>query len=251
MLVRLLSITDPVGRYAEHKKVKAFADAEVFYYQGTDFIAAVESALARQMALYLGCSQVETRPVSGQMANMVVFSALVDFINRTDRRSEQRRLRMVMNHHIMNGGHLSAQPMGALRDYIMRDPTAEQPATVNFPTLPGNPYNVDLAACRELMERYRPELIILGKSMTLHKEPVAAMRGMIDEMQLDTVLLYDMAHVLGLCGPRAPTRHCRRQPAARGPDSNSLVGSGSAPRLSGCGKQSSFGDVAWIAGGRH
>jgi aminomethyltransferase len=212
MLVRLLSITDPVGRYAEHKKVKAFADAEVFYYQGTDFIAAVEAELARQMALFLGCSQVETRPVSGQMANMVVFSALVDFINRTDRRSEQRRLRMVMNHHIMNGGHLSAQPMGALRDYIMRDPTAEQPATVNFPTLPGNPYNVDLAACRGLLERYRPELIILGKSMTLHKEPVAAMRGMIDELQLDTILLYDMAHVLGLCGPHF------QQPFAEGAD---------------------------------
>jgi aminomethyltransferase len=211
-LVRMLSISDPVGRYAEHKKVKAFADAEVFYYQGTDFIAAVESALAEQMALFLGCRQVETRPISGQMANMVVFSALVDFINRTDRKSEQRRLRMVMNHHIMNGGHLSAQPMGALRDYVMRDPTAEQPATVNFPTLPGNPYDVDLAACGELLDRHRPELIILGKSMILHKEPVAAMRRMIDELRLNTVLLYDMAHVLGLCGPHF------QQPFAEGAD---------------------------------
>jgi aminomethyltransferase len=211
-LVRLLSITDPVGRYAEHKKVKAFGDAEVFYYQGTRFIAAVESALAEQMGLFLGCSRIETRPISGQMANMVVFSALVDYINRTDRRSEQRRLRSVMNHHIMNGGHLSAQPMGALRDYIMRDPEAEQPATVNFPPLSGNPYDIDLAACRELMDRHRPELIILGKSMTLHKEPVAAVRRMIDELQLDTVLLYDMAHVLGLCGPHF------QQPFAEGAD---------------------------------
>jgi aminomethyltransferase len=199
-LVRLLSITDPSGRYAEHKPVKAFSDADIFYYQGTDFIAAVENALAEQMRLYLGCAQVETRPVSGQMANMVVFSAMLDHINRADRRSEQRRLRQVMNHHIIKGGHLSAQPMGALRDYVMRDHITESPAVVNFPVLAHNPYAIDVAACRDLLAVYRPELIILGKSMTLHKEPVADLRRMIDALELNTVLMYDMAHVLGLCG---------------------------------------------------
>lgn len=200
-LVRMLSITDPAGRYAEHKTVKALADADIFYYQGTDFIAAVETALAEQLRLYLGCRQVESRPISGQMANMVVFSALVDHLNRADRKNEQRRIRMVMNHHIIKGGHLSAQPMGALRDYVMRDPVTERPAVINFPVLAHNPYAIDTAACRELMDRYRPELIILGKSMTLHKEPVAAIRKIIGEIGSDTVLLYDMAHVLGLCGP--------------------------------------------------
>ena len=199
-LVRLLSIMDPSGRYAEHKPVKAFADSEIFYYQGTDFIAAVESALADQMRLFLDCGQIETRPISGQMANMVVFSALVDFLNRGDRKIEQRRIKRVMNHHIIRGGHLSSQPMGALRDYVMRDPSTESPAVVNFPVLPENPYQVDLAACPALLERYKPELIILGKSMILHKEPVAPLRKLIDDMGLTTVLMYDMAHVLGLAG---------------------------------------------------
>ena len=40
-MVRTLSIMDPAGRYAEHKKVKAFYDFEVFYYQGIEFIAEV------------------------------------------------------------------------------------------------------------------------------------------------------------------------------------------------------------------
>jgi aminomethyltransferase len=197
----MLSIMDPMGRYAEHKAVKAFADAQVFYYQGTDFIAAVESALAQEMKTFLGCRQVETRAVSGQMANMVVFSALVDFFNRADRKREQRRIRRVMNHHIVKGGHLSAQPMGALRDYIMRDPLTERPALINFPVRVDNPYDIDIEACRDLIIAHRPELIILGKSMTLHKEPVAAMRQIIDETGIDCVLMYDMAHVLGLCGP--------------------------------------------------
>jgi aminomethyltransferase len=211
-VVRMLSIMDPAGRYAEHKPVKAFADAEIFYYQGTDFIAAVEVALAEQMCHFLGCNQVETRPISGQMANMVVFSAMVDFLNRGDRKVEQRRINRVMNHHIIRGGHLSSQPMGALRDYVMRDATTERPAVVNFPVLPDNPYQVNLEACGPLLEQYRPELIILGKSMVLHQEPVAQLRKLIDEMGLSTIIMYDMAHVLGLIGPSF------QQPFAEGAD---------------------------------
>jgi aminomethyltransferase len=60
---------------------------------------------------------------------------------------------------------------------------------------------LDIETCAVLMERYRPALIILGKSMILHKEPVAAMRRLIDNLGLDTILMYDMAHVLGLAGP--------------------------------------------------
>ena len=200
-VVRMLSITDPAGRYAEHKPVKAFAEEEVFYYQGTEFIAAVEMALAEQFSQFLGCNKVETRPISGQMANMVVFSAMVDFLNRGDRKIEQRRIRQVMNHHIIRGGHLSSQPMGALRDYVMRDATTERPAVVNFPVLSDNPYQVDIEACGPLLERYRPELIILGKSMILHREPVAPIRKLVDEIGLSTIIMYDMAHVLGLAGP--------------------------------------------------
>jgi aminomethyltransferase len=200
-LARLLSITDPAGRYAEHKQVKAFKEADVFYYQGTDFIAEVENILACEFQRFLGCSEVETRVISGQMANMTVFSALVDFVNRADRKCEQRRIRKVMNNHIIKGGHLSAQPMGALRDFVMRDPKWEKPAVVNFPVLEDNPYKIDVEAARELISEHRPELMILGKSMIIHKEPVKEMRAIIDALGLDCMLMYDMAHVLGLVGP--------------------------------------------------
>jgi aminomethyltransferase len=43
--------------------------------------------------------------------------------------------------------------------------------------------------------------VILGKSMIIHREPVKEIRGMIDALGLETVLMYDMAHVLGLVGP--------------------------------------------------
>ncbi len=200
-MVRMLSITDPAARYAEHKQVKAFKEANVFYYQGTGFIAEVEYLLTCEFQRFLGCSEVETRVISGQMANMAVFSALVDYLNRADRKSEQRRIRKVMNNHIIKGGHLSAQPMGALRDFVMRDPKWEKAAVVNFPVLEDNPYKIDVDVARELIVEHRPELIILGKSMIIHKEPVKELRAIIDELSLECMLMYDMAHVLGLVGP--------------------------------------------------
>ncbi len=200
-MTRLLSIMDPVCRYAEHKSVKAFNEAEVFYYQGTGFISEVETLLENELKKFLGCAEVETRLISGQMANTAVFSAIVDYVNRSDRKSEQRRLRKIMNNHIIRGGHLSAQPMGALRDFVARDPKTEKPAVVNFPVLADNPYKIDVDACREILAEHKPELIILGKSMVIHTEPVAEIRAIIDELDLNCVLMYDMAHVLGLVGP--------------------------------------------------
>ncbi|HUU65625.1 MAG TPA: glycine cleavage system aminomethyltransferase GcvT, partial [Dehalococcoidales bacterium] len=144
-LVRLLSIADPSGRYAEHRRVEALGNVEAYYYQGTGFIAEVELELAERLKEFLGCSEVETRLISGQMANATVFSGLSDYLNRVDRRVEPRRLRYVMNHHIGKGGHLSAQTIGALRDYVAIDPVTERRAVVNFPVLPDNPYQIDLA----------------------------------------------------------------------------------------------------------
>jgi aminomethyltransferase len=200
-MARMLSIMDPAFRYGEHRKFKAFYDAEVFYYQGTDFMAEVERMLERELRSFLGCEHIETRLVSGQMANTAVFSAMVDYLNRADRKREPRRIRQVMNHHIGKGGHLSAQPMGALRDYLARDPRTERPAVVNFPVLRGNSYKIDVPRTRELIHEYRPELIILGKSLMLHREPVAEIRQFVDAEGIDALLMYDMAHVLGLVGP--------------------------------------------------
>ncbi len=200
-MARLLSVMDPAFRYAEHKKSKAFYDADIFYYQGTDFIGEVERMLEEEIRKFLGCQNVETRLISGQMANIAVFSAILDYINRADRKREPRRIRQVMSNHISKGGHLSAQPMGALKDYVARDPHTERPAVVNFPVLADNPYKTDVPAMLKLIDEYRPELIIFGKSMVLHKEPVFEIRQFLDVQDINAVVMYDMAHVLGLIGP--------------------------------------------------
>ena len=198
--VQMLCASDPAFRYAEHKKVKAFYDSDIFYYQGTKFIDDVEQMLVEQMRRYLGCREVETRVISGQMSNAATFSALVDWKNRLDRKHDPKRLGYVLNNHIIKGGHLSAQPMGALKDYIAVDPVTERSAVVNFPVCPDNIYKIDVEETKKVIEKYRPELIIFGKSMVLHKEPVAVIRKFVDEQNIPTTIMYDMAHVLGLIG---------------------------------------------------
>ena len=200
LLSRMLSISDPVNRYAEHKEIKAFSSEDIFYYQGTKFIEEVEFLLNREFQSYFGCRNIESRVISGQMANTACFSGLVDFINRADRKSEQRRIAKILNNHIIKGGHLSAQPMGALRDFVARDSITEKPAVVNFPVLQDNPYKIDVHACEDIIKTEQPELIILGKSMVIHKEPVCEIRALVDEYVPSCVIMYDMAHVLGLYG---------------------------------------------------
>jgi len=199
-IVKLLSVFDPSGRYAEHKKIKAFYDSEVFYYQGTEFIFKVETLLKKEMANYLGCRNIEPRVISGQMANAVVFGALVDYLNMDDKKTEPRRIKRVINHHIIKGGHLSAQPMGALKDYVSMDPVTEKPAVTEFPVMQHDPYALDLEKTKEIILQYLPELIIFGRSVILYKEPIKEIKEFIREQNINCLLMYDMAHVLGLSG---------------------------------------------------
>lgn len=198
--VRLLQIADPSFRYAEHRKVASFYNEEIFYYQGTEFIGQVEELLMKEMAEYLGCRETETRVLSGQMSNTCVFSALVDYKNRLNRKVEAKRLGYVMNNHIIKGGHLSAQPMGALKDFIAVDPVTEKKAVVNFPVMADDPYKIDVEETKKLIEEYKPELIIFGKSMVIYREPVKEISEFVKAAGIDTTIMYDMAHVLGLVG---------------------------------------------------
>jgi glycine/serine hydroxymethyltransferase len=198
VLVKMCEIADPCGRYAEHRTMKG---EEVYFYQGIDFIRDVEAEAQRELARYFGCTDVELRPISGQMANEVVFKGMVKFVNRGKAEKElSRRLRLVMNNELIYGGHLSSQPMGALFNYVEEDPSTGKERVLNFPVLKGNPYKPDLERLGELLEDNRPELMVFGKSMFIYREPVEFVAGIVKGWSEKPVLMYDMAHVLGLYG---------------------------------------------------
>jgi aminomethyltransferase len=91
--------------------------------------------------------------------------------------------------------------MGALRDFVAVDPFMERPAAIEFPVLEEDPYQIDLEAAKEVLGIHKPELIVLGKSMMIYREPLKELAKMISGMKPRPIILYDMAHVLGLAGP--------------------------------------------------
>jgi glycine/serine hydroxymethyltransferase len=210
LFVKLCEIADPSGRYAEHKKALrketeklagtgALKGDQVYYYQGADFIYQMEQRLKAEFAAFIGGSEVETRPISGQMANEIVFKGWIKFLSSDPEGfpslSPTRRLPCVMNNNLNYGGHLSAQPYGALFNFT-------EDNIINFPTDGKNPYKMDADRLIALVGENRPALIVFGKSLFLHPEPIRQLRSFLDAIpDYRPLVMYDGAHVLGILGP--------------------------------------------------
>jgi glycine/serine hydroxymethyltransferase len=196
LIVKMCEISDPAGRYAEHRTLKG---KEIYFYQGTDFIRDVEEELREAMREYFSSKEAELRTISGQMANEVVFKAMVRHLN-AENPGRMNRMRLVMNNDLTKGGHLSSQPMGALFNFVEMDPGTGKEAVLNFPVMKDNPYRIDAAAMVDLIKARKPDLIVFGKSMFISREPVAEARAVVADLVPRPVIMYDMAHTLGLYG---------------------------------------------------
>ena len=196
LLVKLCEICDPSGRYAEHRSMKG---REVYFYQGTDFIRDVEEEARKEIGEFFDCSEAELRTISGQMANEVVFKAITKYVNKRDG-STMRRLRCVMNNDLGMGGHLSSQPMGALFNYVDPNPDTGVENCVNFPVQKENPYRIDVPKLLGMVDEVKPEMVIFGKSMFIYPEPVKEFYDVVKDWETPPVIMFDMAHVLGLYG---------------------------------------------------
>jgi glycine/serine hydroxymethyltransferase len=198
LLVKVCEISDPAGRYAEHRTMKG---EEIYFYQGIDFIKAVEEDVCSELSHFFGSSEVEVRTISGQMANEVVFKAMVRYLNRERAEGQpMRKMRLVMNNDLTKGGHLSSQPMGALFNFVDEDISTGKERVVNFPVRVDNPYKLDLDKLAEITEQHKPELMIFGKSMFIYQEPIEFISELVKDWEDRPVIMFDMAHVLGLYG---------------------------------------------------
>ncbi|NOQ21733.1 MAG: hypothetical protein GQ565_03645 [Candidatus Aegiribacteria sp.] len=196
-LVKICELCDPAGRYAEHKRMKG---RDVYFYHGTDFIRKIEEEAVEAVKEYFQCSEAELRTISGQMANAVIFEGVTKFVNRSTPDGTFRKLRAVMNNDLKLGGHLSSQPFGALFNFVDIDPETGRENCVNFPVMESNPYRMDVPKMLETVRRVRPELVIFGKSMFLYPEPVKELADEVADWEDRPVIMYDMAHVLGIYG---------------------------------------------------
>jgi len=107
-----------------------------------------------------------------------------------------------MNNDLNKGGHLSSQPMGSLTStWWKKNPATGKDERRQYPCY-GRiiPIKLDLDRLAAVLQDYRPELVVFGKSMFIYQEPVKFVYDLVKDWPDRPVLMYDMAHVLGLYG---------------------------------------------------
>jgi glycine hydroxymethyltransferase len=145
------------------------------YYEGTKFVDEVETRASEACRRAFRCGWADVRPISGTVANEAVFSRLVP------------RGATAIAHKVAMGGHISHDRMGSLGKRTER--------ILPWPATPDG-WAIDVPAARDLIAKERPAVAVLGRSLFLFPEPVAALREVAAEA--GTRLVYDGAHVLGL-----------------------------------------------------
>jgi len=121
------------------------------------------------------CDHAEVRPISGTNANEAVFSR---FVNPGD---------VVMVNSTPTGGHISHHKEGSLGKFTRN--------IIDIPVTEDG-YHMDVEKTIYLIEKTKPKIIVLGKSLFLFPEPVAELSEACQANQVR--ILYDAAHVLGL-----------------------------------------------------
>jgi len=145
------------------------------YYEGTRYIDAVEERARTLVQEIFGADRADVRLPSATMANEAVFSALLPEGGTA------------FAHGIGGGGHISHAKFGALGKRATK--IVEYPRSADG-------WHIDVPAAIGMIRAERPRLIVLGRSLFLFPDPVAALRPVCDEV--GAVIVYDGSHVLGL-----------------------------------------------------
>jgi glycine hydroxymethyltransferase len=166
--VRAQAGSDFAHRYAEGHPGER-------YYRGTSYIDEIENQLTTNLKILFECDHAEVRPISGTNANEAVFSR---FVSPGD---------VVMVNSTPAGGHISHHREGSLGKFTKN--------IIDIP-LSQDGYHLDIEKTAYLIEKAKPKIIVLGRSLFLFPEPVRELSEVC--RQYGTRIIYDAAHVLGL-----------------------------------------------------
>ena len=145
------------------------------YYRGTSYIDDIENQLKTNLKILFECDHSEVRPISGTNANEAFFSR---FVKPGD---------VVMVNSTPAGGHISHHREGSLGKFTRN--------IIDIP-LTEDGYHMDVDKTTYLIEKARPKLIVLGKSLFLFPEPITEIAEVCQKH--NTKIMFDAAHVLGL-----------------------------------------------------
>jgi glycine/serine hydroxymethyltransferase len=83
---------------------------------------------------------------------------------------------------------------------VAENPETGKDNVINFPVDKDNPYKPDKQKLAELLDQHKPDLMVFGKSMFIYPEPIEFVADLVKDWEAKPVIMYDMAHVLGLFG---------------------------------------------------
>jgi glycine hydroxymethyltransferase len=160
-------LTDFAGRYNEHTGPDC-------HYQGTKYSYEIEELCNEIFRNNFNTPFVDTRPLSGGMANLIVYSS---FAKPGDN---------IVSLGIPNGAHVSSTRWGmaGIRGLNSIDMFFDP-----------KEMNIDVERTVHLIKKVNPKIIMFGASMILFPEPIKEIKEQIDQ---NIKVAYDSAHVFGL-----------------------------------------------------
>jgi glycine hydroxymethyltransferase len=162
-------VSDFVGRYNEH----GIKDGEFYeYYQGVKFSSEIEKVCIEIFSKRFKTPYVDVRPISGAMANLAVYSAIL------------KPGDVFLSPGLTFGGHISSEEFGSAGIRGLKN--------IPMPFDQGK-MQLDVKGTIKLIKKINPRLIMLGRSVFLFPEPIREIRK-----HTRAIIVYDAAHVFGL-----------------------------------------------------
>ncbi len=165
LLAEKVFVSDFEGRYNEHD--------EEAHYQGTKYSLEIENHVNRIFGERFKTKFVDCRPISGAIANLCVYHA---FLKHGD---------IFVAPGLTAGAHVSSTKYGiaGVKGLNSIDAFFDEEKFV-----------LDVDKTLKLIEKIKPKMIMLGRSMFLFPEPLKELRENVGEIKI----VYDAAHVFGL-----------------------------------------------------
>jgi glycine hydroxymethyltransferase len=157
-------------------------------YAGCKYIDQVEDVCMELTKKYFECIHADVRPISGVVANLVMYNAFT---------SDNNGKMCCMS--IVRGGHISHGPRFAKSGReIFGTAGTTRGINVEYLAFDNNEMNLDIDASAKIIREFEPELVLFGGSVFLFPHPIKELGEVAKEV--GAYVGYDAAHVAGLIG---------------------------------------------------
>jgi len=157
-------------------------------YAGCKYIDKIEQICMDLTKEYFNCVHADVRPISGVMANLVLYNAFT---------SENNGKMCAMP--IPKGGHISHAPKYTSSGKpIYGTAGTVRGLKIKYLAFDEENMNIDPDKSAIIIREFEPEMVLFGASVFLFPHPVKELSDVAKEV--DAFIGYDAAHVAGLIG---------------------------------------------------